>query len=128
MAAFKSCIKSHSCLFLLLVPAIITIATPLIYTRYGKDNGGGLTVDETNLAMVIAGKVGGIISIIGSSFIIRDVWKRYRKLKLVRQQGDNNDDEEGGGEETIMPVTVWMVLQMSVADIGTSFFGFFLGS
>ena len=75
----------------------------------------GLTTEQTNLAMVIASKISGALSITGSSFIIRDVSKRWRK-KIGRV---NNET---------LATTTFLVLSMSLADLGSSFFAYFLGS
>mmetsp|Transcript_25203 Transcript_25203/g.41347 ORF Transcript_25203/g.41347 Transcript_25203/m.41347 type:complete len:280 (-) Transcript_25203:620-1459(-) len=72
----------------------------------------GLTDDQKDLAMVIAGKIGGALSMFGSSFIIRDVYKRWRKK---RHNGH-------------LPTATYLVLSMSIGDVGTSFFAFVLGS
>ena len=71
-----------------------------------------LTDDQKDLAMVIAGKIGGALSMFGSSFIIRDVYKRWRKKR----------------HNVHLPTTTYLVLSMSIGDVGTSFFAFVLGS
>ena len=76
----------------------------------------GLTTEQANLAMVIASKISGALSIIGSSFIVRDVYKRWR-IKAGRA---NNNEK--------LATTTFLVLSMSVADLGSSFFAYFLGS
>jgi len=72
----------------------------------------GLTIDQMNLAMVITSKVSSSLSLGGSTLIVRDVVKKWRKKK---------DNEH-------LPTTTWLVLSMSIADIGTSFFVHFIGS
>ena len=59
----------------------------------------------------IAAKVSGLLSIIGSTFIVRDIFIKSRK------QGNEK-----------LPMTSLIVLNMSVADIGSSFWMHFLGT
>ena len=71
----------------------------------------GLTEEQKNLAMVIAGRTSGFISVISSLFIVRDIRKKYKAAR----SGDR------------LPLTTLLVLSMSLGDIGSSFFAFFIG-
>eukprot|EP00568_Trieres_chinensis_P016887 CAMPEP_0183327684 /NCGR_PEP_ID=MMETSP0160_2-20130417/83893_1 /TAXON_ID=2839 ORGANISM="Odontella Sinensis, Strain Grunow 1884" /NCGR_SAMPLE_ID=MMETSP0160_2 /ASSEMBLY_ACC=CAM_ASM_000250 /LENGTH=93 /DNA_ID=CAMNT_0025495823 /DNA_START=34 /DNA_END=312 /DNA_ORIENTATION=- len=64
------------------------------------------------LALQIIPKISGSLSIIGSFLIIRDIIKKWRKVRL-----SNNH----------LPFTTRIVLNMSIADLGSSFWGHFLG-
>ncbi|KAL7460745.1 hypothetical protein ACHAXS_001189 [Conticribra weissflogii] len=72
----------------------------------------GLTREESYLAKVIAAKISGFFSMIGSGLIIRDVILRWRRRK----------------EKQFLPIVPRMILSMSVADFFTSFFVHFIGT
>lgn len=71
-----------------------------------------LSREESYLAKVIAAKISGLLSLIGSGFIIRDVILRWRRRK----------------EQQFLPIVPRMILSMSVADFFTSFFVHFIGT
>lgn len=71
----------------------------------------GLTRDQAYYAMSIAAKPSGLISLISSSFIVRDVYKKSRKSCNEK-----------------LSMTSRIVLNMSLSDIGSSFWMHFIGS
>lgn len=73
---------------------------------------GRLSIDQASLAMVVAAKISGTPSIIGSAFVIRDIVKKWR---------NNGSDEH-------LHTTTSLILSMAISDLGSSFFMHFLGS
>ena len=85
-----------------------------------------LTEEQKNIAMVIAGKISGGLSVVGSSLIIRDICMRFK-----RKQRRSSLQRSGSTSSTIsspLPTTAWLVLSMSIGDVVSSFFAFFIGS
>ncbi len=75
-----------------------------------------LSEQSFRLALAVAPKVSASLSIIGSSFIIRDVLKQRRRRRRSHQV------------EQCLPATSRVILSMSVADLGSSFFAHFLST
>ncbi len=69
-------------------------------------------LESSIFARIIAAKVSGSLSIIGSGLIIRDVFSRWRQRK----------------KEESLPMVSRLILSMSVADLFNSFFIHFLGT
>lgn len=68
--------------------------------------------DNQERTLAIIAKISGSLSIVGSSLIVRDVFKKWRKAR-------------GGNDH--LPFTTRIVLNMCIADIGSSFWGHFMG-
>ncbi len=72
----------------------------------------GLSIEKIYLAKVIAAKTSGLLSMIGSGLIIRDLILRWRRRK----------------ENQSLPIVQRIILSMSIADLFTSCFVHFLGT
>ena len=71
----------------------------------------GLTPYETAIAAVASSKTTGLISIVGSLTLLRDVLRYHRNKRR---------DER-------LPSSAWLVFSMGIADLGNSFFTHFMG-
>lgn len=72
----------------------------------------GLSSEEIYVAEVVAAKISGILSMIGSGLIIRDVILRWRRRK----------------ERQFLPIVSRIVLSMSIANLFNSCFVHFAGT
>jgi len=98
---------------------VSTASKPLVHATSSlparpsnSSNTTGLTSYEMYYAMVIAAKISGGLSLLGSSLVSRDIIKKIRTQLSTEFQ----------------PTTTYLVLSMSVADMGTSFWLHILGS
>ncbi len=72
----------------------------------------GLSNEEVYFATVIAAKVSGSLSMLGSGLIIRDVMTRLRRRR----------------QQQYLPIKQRIILGMSIADLFSSFVVHFLGT